>query len=47
MTKVFALTSLALFIALLYTLFFIAPDRQARVYNSHDTMIELHKLENR
>ena len=47
MTKVFALTSLALFIALLYTLFFITPDRQARVYNSHDTMIALHQLENR
>lgn len=47
MTKVFALTSLVLFVALLYTLFFITPDRQARVYNSHDTMIALHKLENR
>ena len=47
MTKVFALTSLALFIALLYTLFFISPDRQARIYDSHDTMIALHKLENR
>ena len=47
MTKVFALTSLVLFVALLYTFFFITPDRQAKVYNSHDTMIALHKLENR
>lgn len=46
MTKVFVLTSLALFVALLYTLFFITPDKQARVYNSHDTMIALHKLDN-